>query len=162
MDICIRTAELNDYESLLPLFRQVHEFHVQARPDVYKKNSTPVQQAFYESQVKDSKQHLFVAVTGKEVIGVIVTKEEEIPENSFVKARKVLSINSLCVAETYRNKGVGKKLAAYVFDFVKSLNVESIELGVSESNTSAIEFYKSLGMTTRSRKMEMVFNERDN
>lgn len=158
MDISIRNAEQNDYNSLLPLFRQVHEFHVFKRPDLYKENSTPVEQKFFESQLIDAKQHIFVAAIGNDIVGVIVTKEEETAENSFVKARKVLVINSLCVAETHRKRGIGKKLTKYVFDFGRSLKVDSIELGVSEKNTSAIEFYRSIGMTTKSRKMEIILN----
>jgi len=158
MDISIRNAEQNDYNSLLPLFRQVHEFHVFKRPDLYKENSTPVEQKFFESQLVDAKQHIFVAAIGNDIVGVIVIKEEETTENSFVKARKVLVINSLCVAETHRKKGIGKKLTKYVFDFGRSLRVDSIELGVSEKNTSAIEFYRSIGMTTKSRKMEIILN----
>ncbi|RWZ54469.1 GNAT family N-acetyltransferase [Halobacillus fulvus] len=158
MDICIRTAEQNDYESLLPLFKQVHDIHVFERPDLYKENSTPVEQKFFESQLMDDKQHIFVAISGNEMGGVIVTKEEETLENSFVQSRKVLRVNSLSVHEKYRKKGIGEKLATYVFDLGRSLGVDSVELGVSESNTSAIEFYKSIGMRTKSRKMEIKLN----
>ncbi|MFB4166848.1 GNAT family N-acetyltransferase [Virgibacillus sp. JSM 102003] len=158
MDISIRNAEQNDYEFLLPLFRQVHDFHVFVRPDLYKDNSTPVEQEFFESQLIDDKQHIFVATIGNDIVGFIVTNEEETTENSFVKARKVLVINSLGVAETYRKKGVGKKLTQYVFNFGGNLSVDSIELGVSEENTSAIEFYRSIGMTTKGRKMEIILN----
>jgi diamine N-acetyltransferase len=158
MDISIRKAVQNDYESLLPIFRQVHEFHVFERPDLYKENPTPVEQEFFESQLIDVKQHIFVATIGNDIVGVIVTKEEETTENSFVKARKILAINSLCVAETHRKKGIGKRLSKYVFNFGRSLRVDSIELGVSEKNTSAIEFYRSIGMTTKSRKMEIILN----
>jgi ribosomal protein S18 acetylase RimI-like enzyme len=158
MNIFIRNAKQSDYESLSPLFRQVHEFHVFVRPDLYKENSTPVEQEFFESQLNDEKQHIFVATISNDIVGVAVTKEEEVTENTFVKARKVLYINSLCVAETHRNQGIGKKLTHYVFDFGRSLKVDSVELGVSEENTSAIEFYKSIGMTTKSRKMEIILN----
>jgi len=51
-----------------------------------------------------------------------------------------------------------EKNKEHVFDFGRSLKVDSIELGVSEENTSAIEFYRSLGMTTKSRKMEIILN----
>ncbi|MGP4064183.1 GNAT family N-acetyltransferase [Oceanobacillus sp. M65] len=158
MDISIRNAEQSDYVSLLPLFRQIHEFHVFVRPDLYKENSTPVEQAFFESQLIDDKQHIFVAIKSNEIVGVVVTMEEEVTENTFVKERKVLFIKSLCVAETHRKKGIGKKLTKYVFDFGRSLQVDSIELGVSEENTSAIEFYRSIGMTTKGRKMEIKLN----
>ncbi|WP_010096324.1 GNAT family N-acetyltransferase [Ornithinibacillus scapharcae] len=156
MDISIRNAKQSDYESLLPLFRQVHEFHVSVRPDLYKENPTPVEQGFFESQLSDDKQHIFVATIDNEIVGVVVTKEEEITENTFVKERNVLFIKSLCIAETHRKKGIGKKLTAYVFDFGRSLEVDSVELEVSERNASAIEFYRSIGMTTKSRKMEII------
>ncbi|AUM63736.1 N-acetyltransferase [Brevibacillus laterosporus] len=158
MDISIRNAHQDDYESLLLLFRQVHDLHVFERPDLYKENPTPVGKEFFESQLIDVKQHIFVATIGLEIIGVVVTKAEDINENSFVNARKILFVNSLCVSETYRNKGVGKRLMQYVIDFGGSLKVDSIELGVSENNASAILFYESIGMTTKSRKMELRLN----
>jgi diamine N-acetyltransferase len=158
MDISIRNANQSDYESLLPLFRQVHDLHVFDRPDLYKENSTPVGQELFESQLADIKQHIFVATIGIEIVGIVAMKEEEITENSFVNARKVLFINSLCVAETQRKKGIGKRILQYVFDFGKSLKVDSIELGVTEKNCSAIGFYESIGMTTKSRKMEFILN----
>jgi len=34
------------------------------------------------------------------------------------------------------------------------------ELGVSEENTTAIEFYRSIGMITKGRKMEITLNYR--
>ncbi|WP_079479054.1 GNAT family N-acetyltransferase [Halobacillus salinus] len=155
MGLEIRNASLTDYESLLPLFRQVHGFHVEVRPDLYKENDTPVEREFFESQLADRGQHIFVASIEADIVGVIVTKEEEISENSFVKARKVLIINSLCVAETHRKMGIGKELTKYAFDFAKELGVESVELGVSEENASAIRFYELMGMATKSRKMEI-------
>jgi ribosomal protein S18 acetylase RimI-like enzyme len=158
MNISIRNANQNDYESLLPLFRQIHELHVNIRPDLYRENSTPVGQEYFESQLADVKQAIFVASKGNEIVGFVVTKEEEITENPFVRERKVIVINSLCVAETERKKGIGKMLLNYVVDYGRSLNVDSIELGVSEANSSAIEFYESNGMTTKSRKMEYILN----
>ncbi|GAB6930725.1 hypothetical protein JCM10914A_47080 [Paenibacillus sp. JCM 10914] len=158
MVISIRNANKSDYDSLLPLFRKVHELHVFERPDLYKENPTPVGQEFFESQIDDVKQHIFVAIMGIEIVGIVVMKEEEIIENSFVNARKILYINSLCVDETKRKKGIGKRLLQYVFDFGRSLNVDSVELGVSENNFSAIEFYESIGMTTKSRKMEIILS----
>ncbi|UII54359.1 GNAT family N-acetyltransferase [Cytobacillus spongiae] len=161
MDLFIREAMKSDYESLLPLFSQLHEFHVFVRPDVYKENSTPVEQELFESQLNDDKQHIFVAIIGNEIVGVVVTKEEEVTENTFINARRVILINSLCVAATHRKKGIGKKLTKHVFDFGRTLKVDSIELGVSEENTSAIEFYRTIGMKTKSRKMELILNDRD-
>lgn len=158
MNLSIRSAERNDYDALLPLFRQVHDLHVSVRPDLYLDNSHPVERDFFARQLDDEKQHIFVASIDKEIVGVIVIQEEEITENSFVKARNVLVINSLAVAKSHRKKGIGKKLCKHVLDIGRSLSVDSIELGVSEQNQSAIEFYKTIGMVTKSRKMEMILD----
>ncbi|MBP3963109.1 GNAT family N-acetyltransferase [Paenibacillus lignilyticus] len=155
MDISIRDANGDDYESLVPLFQQVHDLHVSERPDLYKENATPVGEEYFKSLLLDDKQHIFLAAFGSDIVGMVVLKEEEIAENSFVNARKVLLVNSLCVADAVRKMGIGKKLMHYVFDFARSLQVDSIELGVSENNPNAIMFYHSIGMTTKSRKMEL-------
>ncbi len=155
----IREARIEDYESLLPLFRQVHELHVFERPDVYKENPSPVERDFYLNQIVDSKQHIFVAYRGVDIYAVVV-REEEVTANSFVKARKILYVNSLCVAEEQRGNGLGKLMMEFVLDYGRKLNVDSIELGVSESNQSAVQFYNSIGLKTKSRRMEFrLFEE---
>jgi diamine N-acetyltransferase len=158
MSIAIRKATKSDYQSLLPLFRQVHEFHVHERPDIYKENSNPVDQMYFESQLDDVNQHIMVATIENDIVGVAVLKEEDIAENSFVNARKVLVVASLCVDESQRKRGIGRRLLQYVFDFGKGLKVDSVELGVIENNTTAIKFYESLGMATKSRRMELLFD----
>lgn len=158
MNLVIRNAVENDYESLVPLFSQVHDLHVSLRPDLYNAHSNPVGQELFEQQLNDDTHHIFVATIDDDIVGVIVTKVEEIAENSFVKARKVLMINSLAVEEGHRKKGIGRKLTEYAFDLGRSLSVDGIELGVSEANTDAIEFYESLGMKMKSRKMEILFD----
>jgi diamine N-acetyltransferase len=162
MNITIRNANRSDYEALLPLFRQVHDLHVCERPDLYKECSTPVDEAYYERQLADVHQYISVACIGTEIVGFVVMREEEIAENSFVNARKVLLIDSLCVAEDQRKMGIGKKIMQHVFDFGKELKVESIELGVLEKNLTAIKFYESIGLVTKSRKMEFVLNQDSN
>lgn len=86
-------------------------------------------------------------------------REEEVTANSFVKARDILVIDSLCVAEDIRNQGVGRVMMEFVLEFGRKLNVDSIELGVSESNRSTIRFYESIGFNTKSRKMEFRLQE---
>lgn len=150
----IREADIEDYESLLPLFRQVHDLHVFERPDLYNENPTPVERDFYLNQITDSKQHIFVAYRGIDIYAFVVMREEEVLANSFVKARRILYVNSLCVAEDQRGNGIEKLMMRFVLDYGRKLNVDSVELGVSESNRSAIEFYEAVGLKTKSRRME--------
>jgi len=155
----IREARIEDYDSLLPLFRQVHQLHVFERPDIYKENLNPVERSFYQNQINDSKQHTFVAHCGMDIYGFVAMIEVEITANSFLEARNILFVNSLCVAEKQRRNGIGKLIMEFVLDYGKKLNVNTVELGVSESNRSAIEFYESMGLNTKSRKMEFKLVE---
>ena len=155
----IREARIEDYDSLLPLFRQVHELHVFERHDVFIDNPIPVERDFYMNQITDSTQHIFVAYEGVDIYAVVVLKEEEVVANSFVKARKILYVSSLCVAEDQRGNGIGKLMMEFVLDYGRKLDVDSIELGVSESNQSAIQFYESIGLNTKSRRMEFRLSE---
>ena len=156
MDIAIRNANQADYESLVPLFRQVHALHVHMRPDLYRENQTPVWKELFEGQLHDAKQHIFVAAIGSEIAGVVVAREEEITENPFVKTRKLLLVDSLCVSKAQRRMGIGKMLMQFVIGFGKSIKADGIELTVLEENSSAISFYESIGMTTKNRKMEIA------
>lgn len=155
MEFKIREARIEDYDSLLPLFQQVHDLHVNERSDIYIDNLTPVEHDFYLSQLRDSKQDIFVAYSEKGICAVVVLKQEEVVANSFLRNRRILFINSLCVAENQRNTGIGKKMMQFVCEYAKKLNVDSIELGVLENNKSAIRFYESIGLRTKSRKMEL-------
>lgn len=161
MNLIIRKAQPDDYDSLLPLFQQVHDLHVLERPDIYNENPVPVERGFYLRQLSDNNQHLFVASSGTEIQAVVVMKVEDVTENSFMKARKILFVNSLCVKKEKRGSGIGKAMMEFVFDFGRKLNVDSIELGVSESNRTAIQFYESIGLKTKSRRMEYRLFEDD-
>lgn len=112
MDFIIRKATPEDYDNLLPLFQQVHDIHVVDRPD----NPTPVEWDFYMKQMYDDQQHLFVASEGAHIIAIVVMKEEEVVESSFVNDRKILVVNSLCVHKEKRGAGVGKAMMEFVIE----------------------------------------------
>lgn len=75
-----------------------------------------------------------------------------------MKDRKTLFVNELTVIEKYRGQGIGKYLFEFVIKKGRELKVQSIDLTVAEFNQSAIEFYKYIGMKTRSRRMEYIIS----
>lgn len=152
----IREAVFDDYQSLLPLFLQVHDLHVNERPDLYKENETPVELDFYRKFLDESKYYVFVVVWDEKIVAFAVTEIEEVKDNPFMKDRRTLYINSLCVHEELRNKGIGQSLMQHLIDFGKTLGVQSLELGVSERNQQAILFYESIGLQTKNRRMEVI------
>ena len=52
---------------------------------------------------------------------------------------------NLCIAETYRGKGIGGQLLAHLLEFARSLGVHEAFLEVRPSNTAAIRLYQSQG-----------------
>lgn len=70
------------------------------------------------------------------------------------KFRSIYYIDDIVVDKDYRHKGIGKKLYNYVLDKAKKNNIDSIELNVWAFNQSAINFYKSLGMSEKNIKYE--------
>ena len=58
-------------------------------------------------------------------------------------------IEEIVVTNKYRNKGIGKRLIHAVFEKCKNLGCCEIEVSTELSNTSAREFYKSIGFEER-------------
>lgn len=54
---------------------------------------------------------------------------------------------NLCIAETYRGKGIGGQLLAHLLEFARSLGVHEAFLEVRPSNTAAIRLYQSQGFS---------------
>jgi [ribosomal protein S18]-alanine N-acetyltransferase len=52
---------------------------------------------------------------------------------------------NLCVAEAYRNRGIGAQMLAHLMEFARVLGVSEAFLEVRPSNTSAIRLYLSAG-----------------
>lgn len=96
---------------------------------------SPWSYAQFLIDIKSCYSHLFVAKLNHKVIGYIDLWEEG----------DCIHLSNLATSPSYRGKGIGKKLMNYAFEFAKKLNFEKILLEVRESNTSAINFYKSVG-----------------
>jgi len=58
---------------------------------------------------------------------------------------KMLYLDDLIVTQSWRNKGIGKKLIDELFVIAKENNANIVKWEVLDWNTPAIEFYKKLG-----------------
>ena len=52
MDIQIRTATINDYESVIKIISQVQDMHVEWRPDIYRHNDNLIPKEIFEKIVE--------------------------------------------------------------------------------------------------------------
>ena len=154
MDIRIRNATTNDYESVIKIISQVQDMHVEWRPDIYKYNDNLITKEEFEKLVENNT--FFVAENeNKKIVGVLEIIFRHIESPAHV-TRDVIFIDTMAVDEKYRGLGVGHKM----FEFLKMMkiekNMDGIELQVNARNVAAYEMYKKYGFTEKSINMELL------
>lgn len=61
----------------------------------------------------------------------------------------------MIVKESFRGKGIGKKLLDYAKKDLKSRDINDIEINVWENNEIGLGFYKKHGFKTIQRRMKI-------
>lgn len=153
MDIQIRLAKKEDYESVKKIMSQVQDMHVEWRPDIYKHNDNLIPQEVFEKIIENDT--FYVAESDNSVVGILEITYRHIESPSHM-TRDVIFVDTMAIDEKYRRLGIGHKM----FDFLKQLKVEKnldgIELQVNARNSVAYEMYKKYGFTEKSINMELL------
>lgn len=153
MEISIRNAKLDEYEKAETIMKQVHQMHIDWRPDIYKHHGTILPIEVFEQAVKDNS--FFVAEYEGVIAGIlfIVYRHMEAPN---LVTRNTIFVDSMAVDEKYRGKGIGHAF----FDFLKELKrqkgFDGIELQVNAKNEAAYKMYTDYGFTNKSINMELL------
>ncbi|MGB3341435.1 MAG: GNAT family N-acetyltransferase [bacterium] len=154
MDINIREAKMQDYETLCSIFEEGDEYHRQALPHIFKKPDGSVRTKDFISSIISSKDEiLFVAELNDTIIGVVLIGIRTAPYIDIMVPRRYAVIDNIVVLKVHRGKGVGKMLMKKAHEWISSKDIKHIELHVWEFNQSAIKFYEKLGYTTACHKM---------
>ena len=83
----------------------------------------------------------YVAIENDKIVGFLSI----VFYKTFLHKGGTALINELIVAETHRNKGIGKKLIQKAIESAKSRGMDEIEVGTEITNTKAQNFYKKTG-----------------
>lgn len=140
----IRKAETRDYEAVDILMQQLHKIHVLGRPDLYLDMEHPYSLEEFEKLVKNEEVISYVAEEEKIVVGLCIASMRN---KSNMVTMRTAYLEDMVVDAGYQRKGIAKKLFKTVEDEAKKLGAKRLDLMVWEFNKSAIELYKSLGMT---------------
>lgn len=151
----IRKATLNDYESVHKIQKQVHDIHVIARPDHYIMSEFTLDKNYFERLLIDDNKEVFVAEEDRQLVAYTIIFIKEPINRPILVPNKVVFIEDFGVHAELRRKGIGNMVFKYLIRFAKDINANSIELGVWEFNKEAIEFYETMGMQTKMRRMEL-------
>ena len=153
--LTIRPARLCDIPRVLELLRQVNNVHHAIRPELFVKNKTK-----YEAEE-------LALLMGKEDASIFVAEDAQGIVHgylfAFVRERTgpnltggtSFYIDDLCVDESWRGSGVGRRLLEHAKAYAGELGCREVLLTVWEGNEAARRFYRNNGFTPRSCLMEL-------
>lgn len=151
----IRKAEPKDAPRISALLRQVLEVHAAARPDMFLSGTQKYSEAEVTALMQNPDRPIFVETdeTGC-VRGYAFCIAQTIRGEGSIVGRKELYLDDLCVDETARKSGVGRRLFRYVEQYAKDNGFDWITLNVWNDNQSALAFYRAMGLKPRRTILE--------
>lgn len=149
----IREMNLNDYEDVRILVKQIHELHLSNRPDIYNDGES-FPKEYFKKVLNDANNLNYVYVENKKIVGALNASLQHTNPLPIIKPRTFYFIENIVVDKNHRRKGIAKKLFHYLTLKAKENNIDSIELNVWSFNTEAIKFYESMGMNIKNIRME--------
>lgn len=158
MELTIRRAETRDIPRITDLLYQVHDVHAQKRPDLFKIGAKKYTEPELREILSDNERPVFVAETADSgVLGyAFCVFQRHTGQNT--PPFTTLYIDDLCVDELARGRHIGKSLYEYVLAFARTSGCHNVTLNVWSCNESAMNFYKSLGMTVQKLGMEQLLD----
>ena len=152
MNIEIREAAEADFPAIHELMRQVHQLHLESRPDIYR-DVDPLTEEYYLTMLSDST--VLLALDGEEAAGFCVFQIRPSYSNPLLVPRKMAFMDDLCVHVDYRRQGIGKQLFEAACRMAREDGAETLELMVWSFTENAVRFYAELGMTAKNLTMEL-------
>ena len=147
----LELATKHDRSAVNRLARQVHEMHVQWRPDLYTMPDELFPEDLFLDLVKN--KELYVAKVDRTLVGFAWIRMRR-SEGVGLVTRKVMLVNQVCVDEALRNHGIGTQMMEEIRVLAKAFGCTDLQLGVYPQNDAAVSFYQKCGFMIRSIDMQ--------
>ena len=147
MQITIEIPRIEDFNKVNELAKQVHELHVNWRPDLFFSVDEVISKECFEEMIQA--KAIFIAKIQDEIVGYITFNIKE-KNNPSMRYRKQLQIEAICVDKENRGKGIGTALLNYIKEHGKANDCTDIYLTVNEENENAIRVYEKFGFKVKS------------
>lgn len=158
----IREATMSDYAQLVRLYAQLDEWHLAARPDLFK--PTPVERSrdYVRTILTNEKSLLLVAEEDGRLMGLLKAAERAITEeHAVLLPLAYVHISSIVVEEAARGRGVAQALIEAAKQWAKARGFTQLDLNVYDFNQAAIRAYEKAGFVTRNRNMWLDLGDGD-
>ena len=142
MEIMIREAVINDYESLCEIYAELDKHHRLNHPELFIKPDDYARAKEYVLEtINDDNKAIFVADVESKVVGFAECYIQESSIFPVNKKRRWVQLDNISVVREYQNHQLGSLLLKKVIEWAKIKEISRIELKVYSFNKNAIEFY---------------------
>ena len=149
----IRAASAADAASIAALNVVVQSLHSNARPTWFKPpDPEAFERTLHDWLARDDVLG-FIAEDDEAPIGYVLVVRRSRADTALTKGADIVELDQIAVLPACRHRGVGRALAAEVFNLARQVGAARVELGVWEFNQEAHEFFASLGFTSFMRRM---------
>ncbi len=150
MAVEVREATVADYPGFARVAREVHEHHVAAVPDVFRRVEVVVPEEAFAELIADDDSGVYIAECDGELAGYAVLLHRRASREIHVP-RPFAFVDTFGVAEAHRRSGVGRRLFAACVAGAKERGATRLELDCWEANREAVRFYAAMGMHLKRR-----------
>ena len=154
----IRKAEERDIPDIERLLVQICTVHSDGRPDLFKNGGQKYNYGQIKEIINDINRPLFVACDDEieGVIGYAMCIVQNVQNNTALHDMKTLYLDDLCVDESVRGQGIGKKIYDYLLEYAKKEGFYNLTLNVWECNEGAKRFYQNCGLSVQKTTLEKI------
>lgn len=143
MQTKIRKIKKNDYLYVDRLLKQLHNVHVEGRPELFIDVEHPYSEELFQNLISNKEVISILAETGGNIVGICFVS---MLNKSGMINIKTAYVDELVVDKHYRRKGIGKALFEDASRRARKLGAKRIDLMVWSFNENAINAYCSYGM----------------
>ncbi|MCR5099619.1 MAG: GNAT family N-acetyltransferase [Lachnospiraceae bacterium] len=153
----VRRAIKDDIPRIMELLIQVDMVHHNGRPDIFKGPTTKYSEEQLGQIIDDDSTPVFVCVGEDGVVrGHAFCQHKQVLGDRVLTDIRTLYIDDICVDETFRGEGVGRRLYEHVLGYARDNGFYNVTLNVWECNPGAMDFYKKMGFVPQKTGMEII------
>lgn len=154
MEIKIREADINDYESLCEVYVELDELHRLNHPELFiKPEEFARAKEYIMESINNRNKALFVADVDSKVVGYAECDIHQSANFPVIKKREWIQLDGIAVKRAYQSYHIGSLLLKRVVEWAKSKDVNRIELKVYSFNSEAVNFYLKKGFKELSKAL---------
>lgn len=141
----IREATRDDRDPTGRLWQELMDFHIRLSPKRYALADGALETwlTYFDACRADEDRLVLVAEAGTELVGYAICALATRPP--IFKELRQGAIHDMCVAESWRRRGVGRRLCQSVLDWFRERDLDTSEVSVSAVNPVSQAFWRDMG-----------------